>query len=199
MSSSLSKLPSTPCLQLPPIFLWLVIFTPELSFKHQTQSTSNSSGSYWAFYFLPKYSPLLFSQLAKWHYNLPRHSKQKYRVIHSTPFFLTQADSVYPFIISSLNCDAPLVLLSQVRHSSPIILFPVATPPWPPFFWQRPFSPLPLAIGHTFYALCHIQPGCLHSGTVLKKRNVYECIPELLLNNRTTRGASQLNSASGPY
>lgn len=114
MSSSLSQLPSTPCLQLPPIFLWLVIFTPELSFKHQTQSTSNSSGSYWAFYFLPKYSPLLFSQLAKWHYNLPRHSKQKHRVIHSTPFFLTQADSVYPFIISSLNCDAPLVLLSQV-------------------------------------------------------------------------------------
>lgn len=140
----------------------LYISSPELSPENQNQSTSNSTGSTELFISSPNIFLSLFSQLAKWHHNLPRYSKQKHWIIFSalTPFPHTFWLRV-PFAISTSDTQHLfLYLLWWISH-------------WSPFFGQ---------CSSPFY----------HSGTGWNEWNIYKCISELtiLLNNRTTWGPS---------
>lgn len=132
-------------------------------------NTFSSTGLDWTLNPLPPYSPFpVFFQLAKWHHNLPGPDSRNWEFSCGSPL-LTQLDSMYPFVISSVDDDVPLVLLSQFRHSSLL----VCSDGWPCSCWRYLFSPLPFTIKHGLYALYYIEPGGLRSGPVLNECDVY--------------------------
>ena len=111
--------------------------------------------------------PCFFFQLAKWQHSLPGPDSRNWELSSGSPS-PHPLDSMYPFVIPSLDGDVPLVLLSQFWRSSLLCSYG-----WPCSCWQYLFSPLPFTIKHGFYALYYTEPGGLQSGTVLNECDAY--------------------------